>query len=169
MTEVWRDIAGYEGIYQVSDQGRVRNKKRRRLLRPNSKKTKYLQVTLSKNNIPKFCSIHRLVAIAFLPNPLDLPQVNHINGIKTDNRLVNLEWCSRSENQYHRYHVLNKHGGYPKKAVVCIETNQVYESIRSASQALNINRTSITSVISGRNKTAGGFHFKIYEKGDQTT
>lgn len=163
MAEQWRDIPGYEGAYQVSDLGRVRNRKRRRLLRPNSKKTKYLQVTLSKNNVPKFCSIHRLVAIAFLPNPLGLPQVNHKNGIKWDNRLENLEWISASENQKHRYDVLNHRGG-PAKKVLCIENGKVYDSVRATALALNVHSTAVSTVCHGRAKTAGGLHFKFMEE-----
>lgn len=163
MVEQWRDVVGYEGLYKVSDLGKVRSVRRRRLLRPGIKSTGYAQVTLSRDGVNRYYSVHRIVAAAFLPNPNALPQVNHKNGKKQDNRLANLEWCSASENQQHKYKVLGKSGGHPK-AVFCIETGQRWEAVHLAAQELNIHRTSISMVCHGRRKTAGGLHFKFLEE-----
>lgn len=159
MSEVWRDVSGYEGLYQVSDRGRVRNKYRRRLLRPRVAKTGYVHVTLSKDGKATTYLLHRLVAFGFLPNPLKLPQVNHKNGKKQDNRVDNLEWCSAAENQQHRHQVLGQ-PGHPK-GVICIETGQTWPAVYLAANELNIQRTSISSVCHGRRKKAGGLHFKF--------
>ena len=91
--EIWKDITGYKNLYQVSNFGRVRD------VDGNIKKLfhqskGYLFVDLVKDKIHTKYLIHRLVAMAFIPNPDNLPQVNHINEIKTDNRAINLEWCS---------------------------------------------------------------------------
>lgn len=105
--EVWKTIKGYEN-YQVSNTGLVRSLNYKRLgfvkvlkFRPTYKG--YIKAPLTKNNITKSIFIHRLVAIAFIPNPQNKEQVNHINGIKTDNRVENLEWVTNSENQIHAY------------------------------------------------------------------
>ena len=113
--EKWKDIFGYEGIYQVSDLGRVRSKKYGdwRVLRPSKSHKGYLKVDLSKKGrrTRKVFFVHRLVASAFIPNDnIFNDQVNHINEVKTDNRAVNLEWCTVSYNlaynglQQRRYH-----------------------------------------------------------------
>ena len=93
-TEIWKDIEGYEGHYQVSDKGRIKSVKfgKEIFLKPGQCRG-YLHVGLSKNNKMKTCYIHRLVAQAFLPNPQNLPQINHKNEDKTDNKVKNLEWC----------------------------------------------------------------------------
>jgi len=98
--EVWKDVVGYEGLYQVSDQGRVKslNYWTERILHQTLNKSGYLHVPLCKDGKPKCCRVHRLVAMAFIPNPLNLPEVNHIDENKQNNRADNLEWCDRLYN-----------------------------------------------------------------------
>lgn len=118
--EQWSDIEGYEGFYQISNIGNVRSldrivtqqnrwgqtlryTKRGKRLSPGSSPNGYVIVGLSKNHVKKYHSVHRLVATAFIPNTDNKPQINHINGVKADNRTENLEWCDASENQIHAY------------------------------------------------------------------
>ena len=117
--EIWKDIEGYIGKYQVSNLGRIRsllnshgkNLKNKKILSPCVDKKGYLRVGLSKNNRLSTHKVHRLVAKAFIPNSDNLPQVNHINGIKTDNTVNNLEWVSGSENVIHSFKIgLSKKG-----------------------------------------------------------
>lgn len=98
--EEWRDIEGYEGIYQVSNEGRVRNisKNPYKMMKPHCNQRGYCQVTLSKNNKYIMAAIHRLVAKAFIPNPSNLPQVNHKDEKKDNNIVENLEWCDNKYN-----------------------------------------------------------------------
>ena len=95
--EEWKNVIGYEGLYEVSNTGNVRNVKRNTLLRL-SKNQGYIQVWLYKNGIRAGLKVHRLVAEAFLPNPDNLPQVNHKDEDKTNNRVENLEWCTAKYN-----------------------------------------------------------------------
>lgn len=105
--ERWLPVAGFEGYYEVSDQGRVRSvdridamgrRKTGRVLRQHAQRSGYLNVHLSKDGVKKTARTHRLVAIAFIPNPSKLPEVNHKNEDITDNRASNLEWCDRVYN-----------------------------------------------------------------------
>lgn len=96
--EEWRDIKGYEGLYQVSNEGRVKGLKRNNLRKFNDNGYGYYMVLLSKDGIKKPLYVHRLVAEAFIPNPDNLPQVNHKNELKHQNNVDNLEWCSNKYN-----------------------------------------------------------------------
>ena len=100
MNETWKDVMGYEGLYQVSDLGRVRSLKfgKVRILKPGFNSSKYLLVALYLNGKTRNISVHRLVAEAFIPNPLNLPQVNHKDEDKTNNAADNLEWCTAEYN-----------------------------------------------------------------------
>lgn len=112
--EIWKDVIGYDGLYQVSNLGRIKTvyqghalKNKEGILKPlfsfNKKRNRigYASVFLYKNCVPKQSDVHRLVAKAFIPNPDNKPQVNHIDGNKLNNALDNLEWVTASENQKH--------------------------------------------------------------------
>lgn len=109
--ETWRDVAGYEGLYQVSDFGDVRSlgmwantrgggKRfvKGRVLKPGKDRGGYLLVNLYKNSKMKTHKVHRLVAQTFIENPYNLPEVNHIDEVKTNNQVTNLEWCDHAYN-----------------------------------------------------------------------
>jgi hypothetical protein len=115
--EIWKSIKGFEGLYEVSNQGRVKVLQRtargrlnniqtfkERILSPINQSNGYLKVNLVKDGIQKTCLIHRIVASAFIEGDNSLT-VNHINGIKTDNRVENLEWLSLSENHKHAFRI----------------------------------------------------------------
>lgn len=98
----WRSVAGYEGLYEVSNTGLVKGLKSNKVLKPIVLKNGYLQVNLCKNNEPKKFLVHRLVATAFIPNPKNKPTVEHIDGKKTNNHIDNLCWATKSEQEQTR-------------------------------------------------------------------
>lgn len=103
MEEIWKPIPEYEEYYEVSSLGRVRRIRTGRILKNHIDSYGYLVVGLHVHSKQKTCFVHRLVAMTFIPNPENKPQVNHINGIKTDNCSTNLEWATSSENMRHAY------------------------------------------------------------------
>ena len=107
MQKLYKDIKGYEGLYQVSNLGNVKSIYKHRpdkILKPVMKKG-YLMVTLCKNGTTKICSIHRLVAEAFIDNPDNLPVVNHKDGNRSNNKSDNLEWCTQKDNIRHAFNI----------------------------------------------------------------
>jgi len=121
--EIFKDIPNYEGLYQISNLGRVKNigsekskiatlcKNGDLFLKPKIEKNGYVRTFLTKGETRKGYSIHRLVAITFIPNPNNKKTVNHINGIKIDNRLENLEWTTQKENVCHARDILGMYYG----------------------------------------------------------
>lgn len=182
--EVWKDIEGYEGLYQVSNFGRVRSLDRNvtnkgvygdkstyftkgKLLKP-SEKQGYLRVVLSKNNERCTCSVHRLVAETFIPNPLNLPCVNHKDENKSNNHVDNLEWCSVGYNNTYGTKIENTKRKLSKTVYQYdLSGNFIKEWIGAsyASEALSINKRQICSVCNNKRKTAGGFIWKYKENG----
>lgn len=106
--EIWKEIFGYEDYYSVSNLGNVKRIKSKKNLVIKYKKNGYAFVCFSKKGKIKYYHVHRLVAQAFIDNPENKPQVNHINGIKSDNNVRNLEWVTSSENAIHSYKHLNR-------------------------------------------------------------
>ena len=173
--EEWRDIAEYEDIYEVSSLGNVRNKKTKRILKP-ALRGGYTFVGLCKDSKGKTFPVHRLVATAFIPNPENKPQVNHIDKVRNNNCVNNLEWCSASQNSAHRSQgVIQTTNQYVKVWRINKETNeklQKYNSIEEASKWLYNNnlatselqyRSGISTVIRGKAITSCGFKWQKAE------
>lgn len=202
--EVWKDIEGYENLYQVSNMGRVRSldkeiktynggsyiNKGKIINGSIAKSEGYLRVTLVKDGKSTIKKIHRLVAEAFIPNLDNKPCVDHINTIRTDNRVVNLRWVTYEENMNNpltkkKISKINTGKGNPfygkkhteeslkkisesgkgrippnRKKIICIELNRVFDSIAEAGRELNIGSQNICKVLKGERKTAGGYHWK---------
>ena len=147
------------GLYDVDKSGTVVNVKTGKILHQHKDKNGYLFVTLCNNGKQKRIAVHRLVALKFIPNTMNLPQVNHKNGIKTDNRVENLEWCTASENQQHRRYTLKSGNRRVKR----IETDTIYDSIK---QAAEDNSSHIPNIVRAcaNNSTAAGFHWSYVWK-----
>lgn len=186
MNEIFVDVLKYEGLYKVSNLGNVLNVKKNKLLTNNKNTKGYLRVTLSKDGKRKTCSIHRLVATAFIKNPLNLPQVNHRDENKTNNNVNNLEWCTSSYNNNYgtkvqralpkilanpnykatREKCLNAAAEKLSKQVLQFnkqgEFVKEYPSIADAAKTLGIDQSIISKCCLGRkyHKSAGGYIWK---------
>lgn len=160
--EIWKEIAGFEN-YMVSNLGRVYSKKSGLILKPGMDKKGYLRVSFYEHGKSSTYKLHRLVAKAFIENPDDLPQVNHKNEDKTDNRVENLEWCTNSYNRYYgtateRTQKANMNCESTSVPVRCIETDKVYPSIREA--ARDTGAKNIFWCCIGKRQTSNGLHWE---------
>ena len=162
MNETWEDIRGYEGIYQISNLGRIKS-----LVRV---KNNYdiNTISLVKVTIPEKIRKPQLSKdgyYRFIPNPDELPQVNHKDENKLNNCVENLEWCTSKYNaNYGTRNERQRKKLY--KPVRCIETGIIYESLMSASDATGVNIGNLSSVCNNRvgYKTTGGYHWEYVDK-----
>ena len=166
MKEIWKDIKEYEGIYQVSNMGNVRRKKDNYIFKINKNSRGYRIITLTKNKKEYNLSVHRLVANTFIPNPDNLPQVNHIDGNKMNNKVDNLEWCTQSYNMIHAFK--NKLEIKEGKKVIQYDLNmnmiKIWNKIIDAEKHLNISHGKISMVCNKKRKKAGGYIWRYYEQ-----
>lgn len=179
--EKWKPIKGYEGLYEVSNLGRINSlyggqSNKGGILKAAKDKKGYERICLTKNGQKRNYSVHRLVALTFIDNPHNKPQVNHIDGVHSNNSLLNLEWVTSSENHKHAWdnklrtftvdqekHLRDMHS---KQSVeVCqYDLNGKYirswKSISTASNELNIHHSNIVSACKLLTNSAGGFQWR---------
>lgn len=174
MKEIYKDIKNFEDIYQVSNKGNVRNKKTGLVRKPTDDTHGYLQVKLSSGSKNRTAKIHRLVAETFIENPENKRTVNHINGIKYDNRVENLEWCTDQENILHAYqNNLNspiKISKYDEETIINIckylETCDINELTKDIATKFNVNRHLVEGIMNGTRFTSisKDYNFKRKKK-----
>lgn len=162
MEEVYKTIEDYPN-YQISNLGNVKNTKADTILKPYNTKSGYLHIDLFNENGRKTFTVHRLVASTFLDNPNNHPIINHINENKTDNRVENLEWC---DSKYNINYGTTQIRRVEKKKIRILQYTKEgkyvneWDSIKTASQSLNISKSLISECCSGKYKTAGGYVWK---------
>ena len=161
--EEFRDVPGYEGLYEVSNKGRVRNVETGKLLKPQKDDIGYLHVDLCKNRIHKTTRIHRLVAKAFIPNPQNLPQINHKDEDKTNNVVSNLEWCTAQYNSNYGNRI-ERVAEKLSKPVLQYDLlgNFIREwpSLRKVEEETGIPHSNISRCCLGKLNSTGGFIWK---------
>ena len=180
MSEVWRDIDGYEGLYQVSDQGRVKSLERtyidkigreryvkERILKPVLTHYGYLRIELCASGKRKMFSVHRLVCQAFHENPENKLDVNHINENKTDNRACNLEWSTRKENCNHGTRNVRMAKAQSKQVGQFTREGKlikIWPSLSEVKRQLGFSQSHISEAARGKLKISYGFVWKYIEK-----
>ena len=160
LIEEWKDIKGYEGLYQVSNMGRIKSLLKNIDLKPWKHKKGYLVVTLTKDKTHKHFYIHRIVAETFLENINSKNEVNHIDGNKKNNNVCNLQWCDDFENRNHAYINGLRKGASIIEVEMCDANGlsiKKYPSITEASRETGIKSGNISKCINGYKKTAGGY------------
>ena len=148
--ETWIDIKGYEGLYKVSDLGRIYSVKNSLILKP-TLSGKYYTVTLYKYGKRKTFTVHYCVLNSFIQKTSNEYTVDHINRDTHDNRLLNLRWCTKYEQEQNKE--------IPIKKVIC-SNGEIYNSIHEASRKLNLHASKICAVCKGKRKSTGGYKFQ---------
>ena len=173
MIEEWRAVVGYEGLYEVSSFGRVRGidrivpsrwgtsfAYRGRVLRPNALPTqRYISVELHKGGKSSRCTVHRLVAFAFVPTVDGKPHVNHKDGVRSNNVPDNLEWVTPSENERYSYRVLGKKQ-IGKPVIAFNETGELRFESATAAKKHGFYQGAIRGVLKGTCKTHAGYYWR---------
>ena len=169
--EIWCPIKGYEGVYEVSDKGRVKSigYGKERILKPGRNTQGYLQFCLCKNGEKKMCLVHRLVAKTFIPNPDNLPEVNHKDENKENNSVHNLEWCSSKYNanfgtRTQRVSEKNINGKLSKPILQYTKSGEFvreWKSTHDIQRKLNYNNGNISKCCTGKRKSAYNFIWKF--------
>lgn len=165
--EIFAEVYGYDNLYEISNFARLRTKrwgkegykKEYRYIQPRKNEHGYLCVNLPRNGRQKTVYIHRLVAEAFVINPQKLPEVNHKDENKYNNRADNLEWCTHVDNC--NYGTRNDRTTEKnKRPVICVETGIVYDSCTSAAEAMGVGKTAISNCVNGRSKSCSGYTWR---------
>ena len=183
MTEIWKNIEGYENLYQISSIGRVRSLDRfdsigrfikGKILKPRIDKDGYHCIFLSKNGTQKPFKIHRLVAQAFIPNPDNKPCIDHVKCVRSDNRLENLRWATHKENTHTPLSIVkykppkNKNGCENSNAKQVLQLTkegcliQKWGCMKEAADALNIDYIKISKCCRGIQKQTNGSRWEYY-------
>lgn len=168
MIEEWKDIKWYEGLYQVSNLGRVKRLKGRymkcdKILKGYEDEFGYIRLNLSKNSKTKNITLHRLVAQAFIPNAENKPQVNHMDEDKTNNVVSNLEWVTAKENVNHgtrTNRAIKKREIKIKVIDIANGEYNYYNSIKECSRHLGVDNSAITKQLKGKLRQCGGYVFE---------
>lgn len=162
--EIWKPVKGYEGLYEVSNAGRIKSVcagrwKTTIIRKLVVDKDGYLTVNLKSNGKYRCLKVHRIVAEAFISNPDKLPQVNHIDENKQNNAVSNLEWCTCKYN--------NNFNDRPKRFMKPVEQLTVdgeiikrFDSVNDAARSIGVNPASISGVLSGRRVKTGGYKWR---------
>lgn len=177
MTEIWKDIPGYEGLYQASNLGNIRsiafinNRGVKHRIKVKAQKEGVwgrMYTMLYKDTKRKNWLVHRLIAITFLPNPNNYPEINHIDGNPKNNRVDNLEWCTASYNMKHAYKnglnpVIKEHNEKAKKPIIRND-GKYYDCAYRAAEDLGVSVFAIRDVLKGRTTNSKGYTFSYVER-----
>ena len=153
-----KDVVGFEGLYKVTSCGKIWSCRRNRFMKISGGKGNYEMICLFKDGKAYYDYIHRIVAKAYIPNPNNLPQVNHKDEVKGHNWVNNLEWCTKEYNVKYSAAKGNKRGKWRK--VYCVELDKTFKSIAEAARATGTTVQFVWQVLNGFNKTAKGYHFQ---------
>ena len=161
--ETWRPIDDFSN-YEVSDLGRVRSNITGKILSQKNNRG-YDRVRMYKDGVASDKCVHRLVGKAFLDNPLNKKEINHLDGDKRNNRVENLEWCTRSENLSHAFAngLKRPSGGLPKRRLEVVETGMTYDSAYECARHMNLDQCHINQCLSGKRKTHNNYHFRYVD------
>ena len=163
MEERWKEVFGYDVLYEISDSGRLRTKhhgrqgylNRYRYVEPVDNGHGYLKFNFMKSGIQKTVYVHKLVADAFVENPNGYAEVNHIDENKANNRFDNLEWCTHKQNCNHGTRNIRS-SKKKMMSVRCVETGQVFESIKAAAAYIGVANTALCNCLNKRSKSCCG-------------